>query len=201
MNPLAEGPELLKPALDYALAGVACAAPSRPPLPTPCQGWDLETLLNHLSDSLAAVQEVIDSAAVTPRPAAPDPVPDPGPDCGLAARLRSQAARLRAACATAGPPGRLAAIGDREITVGMVMVTAAIEVAVHGWDIFAACGAGRPVPAGLAAPLLAAAPILITPRTRPGLFADPVRLSRPASAGDQLIAYLGRQPGLLYGRS
>jgi hypothetical protein len=42
--------------------------------------------------------------------------------------------------------------------------------------------------------LLPIAPLLITPATRPGLFADPVRLPGPASPGDQLVAFLGRQP-------
>jgi hypothetical protein len=42
--------------------------------------------------------------------------------------------------------------------------------------------------------LLPIAPLLITPGTRPGLFADPVRLPGPASPGDQLVAFLGRQP-------
>jgi hypothetical protein len=57
-----------------------------------------------------------------------------------------------------------------------------------------ACGARRPVPPGLAAVLLPIAPLLITPGARPGLFADPVRLPSPASPGDQLVAFLDRQP-------
>jgi hypothetical protein len=78
----------------------------------------------------------------------------------------------------------------------MAAVTGAIEITVHGWDIFFACGAARPVPPGLAAVLLPIAPLLILPGTRPGLFADPVRLPGPASHGDQLIAFLGRHPRL-----
>ena len=76
----------------------------------------------------------------------------------------------------------------------MVAVTGALEITVHGWDIWVACGARRPVPSGLAAVLLPIAPLLITPGTRPGLFADPVRLPGPARPGDQLVAFLGRQP-------
>ncbi len=76
----------------------------------------------------------------------------------------------------------------------MVAVTGAIEITVHGWDIWVACAAPRPVPSGLAAILLPIAPLLITPGTRPGLFADPVRLPGPACPGDHLVAFLGRQP-------
>ena len=78
----------------------------------------------------------------------------------------------------------------------MLAVTGAIEIAVHGWDISVACGAGRPVPLGLAAVLLPIAPLLITPETRPGLFADPFRLPGPACPGNRLVAFLGRHPRL-----
>jgi RNA polymerase sigma-70 factor, ECF subfamily len=81
-----------------------------------------------------------------------------------------------------------------ETAVSYALATGAIEVTVHGWDILVACGASRPVPPGLAAVLLPIVPLLITPGTRPGLFADPVRLPVPASPGDQLVAFLGRQP-------
>ena len=110
------------------------------------------------------------------------------------AGLRGQAARLRAACAAAGAAARLVAIGDREITASIVAVTGAIEITVHGWDIFSACGTYRPVPPGLASALLPAAALLVIPDTRPGLFADPVRLPGSACPGDQLVAFLGRQP-------
>jgi PPOX class probable F420-dependent enzyme len=75
----------------------------------------------------------------------------------------------------------------------VVLLTGAIEITVHGWDISVACGARRPVPPALAAVLLPIAALLITPGTRPGLFADPVRLPGPACPDDQLVAFLGRQ--------
>jgi hypothetical protein len=42
--------------------------------------------------------------------------------------------------------------------------------------------------------LLPVAVLLVPPDTRPGLFADPVRLPGPAGAGDQFVAFLGRRP-------
>jgi uncharacterized protein (TIGR03086 family) len=182
--------ELLESAVSYALAGAAVATPQLLSRPTPCLGWDLETLLDHLADSVGVFHEAIDTGSVGVGPAQGHPGQDP------VGRLRGQAVGLLAACAACGPGERRVVIGDRELTASMVAAAGAIEIAVHGWDISAACGASRPVPAGLAAVLLPVAPLLITPGTRSGLFADPVRLPGPAGPGDQLVAFLGRRPPL-----
>jgi uncharacterized protein (TIGR03086 family) len=135
------GQELLESAVSHALAGAALVTRQLLPRPTPCAGWDLETLLDHLSDPTGVLHEAIAAAGISPGPAQgyDGPARDP------VARLRGQAARLLGACAAAGPAGRRVTIGDRELTASMVAVTGAIEITVHGWDIFAACGtAGRP---------------------------------------------------------
>jgi uncharacterized protein (TIGR03086 family) len=186
------GQDLLESAVSYALAGAALVTPQLLPRATACASWDLETLLDHLSDSIGVLGETIATAGISPGPAQGYD----GPGWDPVARLRDQAAGLLGTCAAAGSAGRRVAIGDRELTASMVAVTGAIEITVHGWDIFAACGAARPVPPGLAAVLLPIAPLLIAPGTRPGLFADPVRLPGPAGPGDQLIAFLGRHPRL-----
>ena len=191
MAPLSRGLELLDSAVSYALAGAALGTVQLLRRPTPCPGWDLAALLDHVSDSIGVIQQGRAAGDISAS-AAPPGHPGPGPD--PVARLRRQAARLLETCAAAGPAERRVAISDRELTASMVAVTGAIEVAVHGWDISVACGARRPVPPGLAAVLLPIAPLLITPGTRPGLFADPVRLPGPASLSDQLVAFLGRQP-------
>ena len=182
--------ELLESAVSYALAGAAMATPQLLSRPTPCLGWDLEALLDHLAESIGVFSEALATGCVGASPAPGHPGPDP------VARLRGQAVELLAACAACGPAERRVAIGDRELTASMVAAAGAIEIAVHGWDISEACGTSRPVPPGLAAVLLPIAPLVITPDTRPGLFADPVRLPGPASPGDQLVAFLGRRPRL-----
>jgi uncharacterized protein (TIGR03086 family) len=190
VDPLSRGLELLESAVSYALAGAALGTPPLLQRPTPCPGWDLGTLLGHLSDSIGVLYEAMtagDAGASAASPGYSGPGPDP------VARLRGQATRLLGACAADRPAERRVAIGDLELTASMVAVTGAIEITVHGWDISVACGARRPVPSGLAAVLLPIAPLL-TSGTRPGLFADPVRLPGPASPGDQLVAFLGRQP-------
>jgi uncharacterized protein (TIGR03086 family) len=190
--PARTGQELLESAVSYALAGAGLVTPQLLPRATPCASWDLKTLPDHLSDSIGVLGEAIATAGISPGPA--QGYDGPGRD--PVARLRDQAAGLLGTCAAAGPAGRRVAIGDRELTATMVAVTGAIEITVHGWDIFAACGAARPVPPGLGAVVLPIAPRLNAPGTRPGLFAAPVRLPGPAGPGAPLIAFLPRRPRL-----
>jgi uncharacterized protein (TIGR03086 family) len=178
--PLSKGLELLESAVGYALCGITPGASQLLSRPTPCAGWDLELLLGHVSDSIGVLHQAI-ATGTADAPVAPAGHPGAGPD--PVARLRGRACGLLGACAAAGPGGRLVAIGGRQLTASLVTVTAALEIAVHGWDIAVACGAGRPVPPGLATALLAIAPLVIGPADRAGLFAEPVLLpAQPAPA-------------------
>ena len=58
--------------------------------------------------------------------------------------------------------------------------TAALEVAVHGWDISRACGQRQPIPRALATGLLAIAPVLVPRTGRHPLFAAPVAVAATA---------------------
>ena len=197
MAPLRRGLELLGWAISYALASTRLATPQRLSCPTPCAGWDLGVLLHHVSDSVGVLHEAIAAGCIGAGPVPGDEEPEPDPVSGLYRR----AGRLLAACAPggpadpAGPAGHLVTIGDRELGAKMVVAAGAIELTAHGWDISVACGSARPVPPDLAALLLPIAPLFITPGTRAGLFADPVPVPGQACPGDQLVAFLGRQPG------
>ena len=70
--------------------------------------------------------------------------PTAGRSPSTASRTRSLPADARGTCAAAGPAGRQVAIADRELTASMVAVTRAIEITVHGRDIFLACGPAGP---------------------------------------------------------
>jgi uncharacterized protein (TIGR03086 family) len=190
MASLTRGLQLLASAVRYALAGAGLVTPPLLSCPTPCADWDLEALLDHVSDSAGVLHQAITAGCAGTAPLSDDGPPGLDPVCGL----QRQTARLLATCAAAGSAPRLVAIGDRELTTNMVALAGALEITVHGWDISVACGARQPVPPGLAAILLPLAPLLITPATRPGLFADPVPVPGQASPGDQLVAFLGRQP-------
>jgi len=105
--PLSRGRELLESAVSYALAGAALGTPQLLHRPTPCPGWDLETLLDHVSDSIGVLYEAI-TAGDAGASAAPPGYPEPGPDPVV--RLCGQAARLLDAYAAAGPAEQRVAI-------------------------------------------------------------------------------------------
>jgi hypothetical protein len=76
---------------------------------------------------------------------------------------------------------------DRHLARGREQVTGdrALEITVYGWDLFAACGACRPVLRGPGAVLPPIAPLLIAPASGPGLFAGLVWLPGPAGPADR----------------
>jgi uncharacterized protein (TIGR03086 family) len=188
---------LLVGAISYTLGVLALVRPHDMALPTPCADWDLAMLLAHLSASMADLETAIGAGALDlerpPDHASGDPVET----------LRDRAAQLLCAAYGYADPGRFVAVGGLPVPVGLVTCTGAVEIAVHGWDVSAARGgAGRagvrpvpPIPPALATRMLRLCPLLVTGRE--GLFAGPVEVPAQASPGDQLVAFLGRDPGTL----
>ncbi len=169
--------------------------------PTPCAAWDLAALLGHMDDSLGAYLEASHGVLRLPpaHPPAAAAYDDP------AARLRARACTLLGAWAAAaeqdlddvelagagGPPVGLAA--------DLLVSTAALEVAVHGWDV--ARSLGEPddgdrvvgaLPPDLAAALLPVARCTVASGRAEGHFAD-AGTSRPgAGPVAALLALVGR---------
>ncbi|HEY0002283.1 MAG TPA: maleylpyruvate isomerase N-terminal domain-containing protein, partial [Actinoplanes sp.] len=71
------GCAVLERAVAYALGNLALVSAPLLARPTPCPRWDLATLLRHLADSMAAVQEAADEGRVarTSPPAAGPVIP------------------------------------------------------------------------------------------------------------------------------
>jgi uncharacterized protein (TIGR03086 family) len=179
---------VLDQALSYAARSVLDVAPALLPCPTPCRGWNLDMLLRHASESLAALHDGTVTGHIGLIPAAPDR----GPAADPARTFRDQVGRLLAARATTSRR-QVLDIGDLPLPAIAMECTGAIEIAVHGWDIFQACGQNRPIPDALATTLLAIAPLLIPETGRRPLFSPPVRPAAQASPGDRLVAFLGRK--------
>jgi uncharacterized protein (TIGR03083 family) len=209
---------LLAGAISYALGAAVSGevAPGDLGRPTPCADWDLGTLLRHLAESMATLSEALATGNVSINPArglASGSVRVSGPASGVSGEpsggsgepvellrdraaepvelLRDRAAELLcAAFAVDEPPIRVEGV---PVPRGMIVAAGAVEIAVHGWDVSAACGESAPVPAELAGPLVRELPQLID--VRDGLFGPPVAVPALACPGARLVAYLGRDPG------
>jgi len=180
---------LLAGAISYALGVCTLVEPGDMALPTPCPGWDLGTLLVHLSDSIADLETAVRTGHLDlERPGNPPAWPPAGNPVDV---LRDRAAELLSVSYCYVGPERFVAVGGLPVPVGLVVCTGAVEIAVHGWDVSSALGARAPIPAGLATRMLRLCPLLVAGRE--GLFAAPVEVPAQASPGDQLLGYLGRQ--------
>jgi uncharacterized protein (TIGR03086 family) len=184
----ADGAELLEPSISYALVTVLAVTPELLPRPTPCRGWDLRMLLRHASESLATISEGIEAGHVGLDPAAEDDdlAADP------AQAFRDRACQLLDAWTGPGHQRQVIEIAGCPMAGNVMAAAAALEVAVHGWDISRACGQCRPIPRALATSLLAIAPVLVPRAGRHPLFAAPVTVPATVGPSDRLAAFLGR---------
>ena len=186
----AEGARLLEPSIAYGLGAVLSVTPELLPCPTPCRGWDLRMLLRHASESLAAIGEGISAGRVGLGPGAEDG--DVAADPARA--FRDRARELLDAWTNRGCQRQVIEIGGCPLAASVMAAAAALEVAVHGWDISRACGQRQPIPPALATSLLVIAPLLVPVTGRHPLFAAPVAVPATASPSDRLAAFLGRCP-------
>jgi uncharacterized protein (TIGR03086 family) len=186
----AEAARLLEPAISYALGVAMAVTPEFLSRPTPCRKWDLRMLLRHASESLTAIAEGIQTGHVELNPSAEDRdlAADP------ARAFRDRACQLRAAWTSPGRQRQVIAIDGCPLAASVMAAAAAVEVAVHGWDISRACGLRQPIPPALATDLLVMAPVLVPRTGRSPLFEAPVTVPATASPSDRLAAFLGRTP-------
>jgi uncharacterized protein (TIGR03086 family) len=166
-------------ALDQVTGLIAGTSPDQLSRPTPCAGWDVRALLNHVLGgmerfaAMAAGQSVDWSAEI------PD---DLGPD--LAARFR------------AGRTALEAAYREHPENIERVRPTHLIETAVHGWDLAKATDQVGDLDPGVAEAALTAATERLTPevRKRTTAFGQEVPIRASAPPYERLAAFLGRKP-------
>lgn len=189
---LTAGVELLERATGYALGAIAAVTPGSLSWPTPCAGWDLRTLLDHVNDSLVVLRAGIECGWVEPPWEGPVAEPD---DTDLVTAFQDRARRLVAAWAgAAGGQDRALSVAGHPLQAGVVAGAGAIEIAVHGWDIRRACGRPATIPAALATEMLALAPLVVSDGIRDSLFDPPVPVAGWAAPSERLVAFLGRDP-------
>ena len=175
--------------MGFTLGSLQLVTPQLMAAPTPCAAWTLRMLLLHMNDSLQTLHEAV---AVGHLDLAADPAADYGdPVADPVGTLRNRACRMIGAWATPHGPA-LISVADSRLPAGLVAATGAVEVAVHGWDVGRACGTSRPLPPSLAAELLPLVQLLVDDADRPHRFAAPADVRPDATAGDHLLAHLGR---------
>jgi uncharacterized protein (TIGR03086 family) len=186
-----DGTSLLERAVSYTRGSLQLVASTPLTASTPCRGWNLEVLLRHMNDSLAAFTEAAEIGYVDLVP-----VRDTGvvgdPSRVLVDRLRGRACALLAAWAH--PVTEPMRVADRVLRSDLLASAGSLEIAVHGWDVAQACGVNRPLPPALAADLLDVVPTLVSDDDdRPGRFAHPVDVNAHVPSSSRLLAALGRR--------
>lgn len=152
---------------------------------TPCAAWDLGDLIVHMVAGFTAFLQA--AAGIVAPHDAPSLPRDP---TLLAWHLRDLGCSLLGEWAGEGRR-RDCLLGLMPLPSSLLLEVAALEVAVHEWDLSRVCAPDHALPAELAAALLPVACRHVGPADRPGRFGPVVERSgcNPASL---LLGHLGR---------
>ena len=183
---VAQRTDLLEAAVAWTATTLPAAARSRPDVPTPCAGWTLVDLLLHMDDALEAFHEAAGGHVSPPVPRHPAL---PG---ALVERLRFSACRLIEVWSRPAPVS--VSVGELPLPTTLLLDAAALEIAVHGWDVSRATGGPR-LPESLAGRLLPVVDQVVDcGDVGPGRrFALPVPLPPAAPLDVVLLARVGRK--------
>ena len=148
--------------------------------PTPCDDWDVRTLLNHMLDTQHFFVGAARGEEVSP--------PSPSPpeligDDAVAAFDRARAETL----STFAEPGVIEKTGP---SLGIAFS----DLLLHGWDLAKATGQDATMPEGLPAAGYEMIHGRFTDEQRKGVFNPEITVAPDASPQDKLLAYTGRDP-------
>lgn len=161
-------------------------------LPTPCEQWNVAQVLRHAcGDQLAYAAAITGSGGPSENPFEPA---EDAPDAPRALLATALDGSLRAfATVSPGAQAVPSPLPQGPLPAETVVGAAALDAAVHAWDIAVAVGLPSPLSADLAALLTPVATTLAEPLR--GFAYAPALDPRPgddAVAG--LLRYLGRRP-------
>lgn len=182
------GVELFDRAVAYmrgVLAGLSFDADFDLFAPTPCHRWTIGDLLEHLDDSLLALETAAAYGHVDARSEPPGTV-----GLGLVDRVRHRTSAALGAWVT--DTSERVTIADASLSSATLVAVGALEVAVHGTDLARAARLGMALPDDLADELLAVAPLVVTSADRGVRFAPVVTVPYAARPAERLLAYTGR---------
>jgi uncharacterized protein (TIGR03086 family) len=171
--------DLYDRASTWTLGKVTAAAPLLD-RDTPCEGWDVRTLLNHM---LATQQYFVGSARgedVGPPTGEPPALIGDDPEADFR-RAREETLEV------------FGADGAIERT-GPSLGIAFSDQLLHGWDLAKAVGQSATMPEDLAEAAYQVVHGAFDDEQRRGVFAPEVPVPATASAQDRLLGYTGRDP-------
>ncbi len=172
---------LLDEGLAWAAERIALVGADHLDASTPCEGWTLRDLLDHVVDTVGVFADAIDGPASTP-----------GVPGVWSTSFADLAARINRGWTDPEAMGRTYDLRFGPMP-GPVMASAnLLEVVVHGWDVAQATGEAVAIPDALAVPILAFARAAITDDGRGDAFGP--ALAADGTPGEQLVAFLGRTP-------
>jgi uncharacterized protein (TIGR03086 family) len=148
--------------------------------PTPCEDWDVRTLLNHMLQTQQYFVRSARGEAASPPAGAP---PDLMGDDAASAYERGREATIR----TFSEDGVIERTGP---SLGINVS----DTLLHGWDVARATGQDTTMPAGLAQAAYDTVHGAFTDDQRTGVFGPELAVGDDASPQDKLLAYTGREP-------
>ncbi len=147
---------------------------------TPCEAWDVRTLLNHMLDTQRYFTGVARGEGVSP--------PSPTPPALIGENPVPTFEQCRAEFIDAfGQPGIIDKTGP---TLGIAFA----DQLLHGWDLAKATGQDATMPKGLPEAAYQMIHGRFSDEQRKGVFKPAVDVSSQASPQDKLLAYTGRDP-------
>ena len=175
--------------LRAAVAGVPGDGWQRP---TPCSQWNVTQVLQHA----ALDQEVWGAVVAGTETSGENPFAPSG-------RLGTEPlAYAEAALEASAPPWT--AIDEDEVPTPLpqgamapadAAAAAALDAAIHAWDIAVATGQGSPLTPELARTLTPVAQAIVEPLRQYGAYAEALEPEPGADDAAALLSYLGRRPG------
>lgn len=176
-------------ALRIAVIGVPADAWDRP---TPCEQWNVAQVFRHAAgDQLAYAARLTGGPGPDEDPFEPSAAP-PDPAARLLDPALAAAADAFAAVAPRTPEVAVP-LPPFTVSAETAVGAAALDAAVHAWDIAVATGQPSPLTDALARSLRPAADALAPPLR--GFAYDPERTAAEPGAAAALLAFLGRDPG------
>ncbi|WP_405975471.1 TIGR03086 family metal-binding protein [Streptomyces sp. NBC_00988] len=186
-----QGIEVLTRSHDYLREVVAAVPETAWTAPTPCTEWTVRQVLNHARIDQQAYGLVLTGDRPDSDPFHPADALDGDPVTELDKVLRAVAdgyAHLPVDADQVPTP-----LGPMPLP--LAAATAAMDAAVHAWDIAAATGQNRPLGAALAEGIWPAADRLVDQlRDSYRVFAPALAVTDEYDRAEALLAFLGRDP-------